>query len=121
MSRQLMTPPDDKAIGRRIQELRKQRGLSQTQLAKILGLNQPRVSQYERGDVRLSGPLVAAFARALKASADEILGLEKLEDNGVLRDRRFLRRIQKIDDLSRRQKEALLKSLDMLLKGAGVA
>jgi transcriptional regulator with XRE-family HTH domain len=95
--------------------------LSQTELAKTLGLNQPRVSQYERGDVRLSGPLVAAFARALKASADEILGLEKLEDDGVLRDRRFLRRIQKIDELSRRHKEALLKSLDMLLKGSGVA
>lgn len=121
MARRTTTPPDDRTIGRRLQELRKRRGLSQTELAKVLELTQPRVSQYERGEVRLSGPLVAAFAKALKASADEILGLQSIEEDGLLKDRRFLRRIQRIDSLSRRDKQALLKNLDMFLRGAGVA
>jgi hypothetical protein len=64
---------------------------------------------------------VAAFAKVLRVSADEILGLESIEDDGLLKDRRFLRRIQKIDRLSKRDKQALLKNLDMFLRGAGVA
>jgi hypothetical protein len=68
----------------------------------------------------MSGPLVASFAKALKASADEILGLHKTEEGGLLKDRRFLRRIQKVDKLSKRDKQALLKNLDMFLRGAGV-
>jgi len=44
-----------------------------------------------------------------------------LDDDGVLRDRRFLRRIQKIDKLSRRDKQAFLKNLDMFFRSAGVA
>lgn len=114
-------PVDEKLIGRRLRELRKRRGKTQVEIAAALGVNQSLVSQYERGETRLHGALVAAFARALRTSSDQILGLDKLEDDGVLKDRRFLRRLQKIDHLSKRRQQALLKSLDMLLKGAGVA
>ena len=114
-------PLDEKLIGRRLRELRKRRGKTQVEIAAILGVNQSLVSQYERGETRLHGALVAAFARALRTTSDEILGLEKIEDDGVLKDRRFLRRLQKVDQLSKRRQQALLKSLDMLLKGAGVA
>jgi transcriptional regulator with XRE-family HTH domain len=95
--------------------------MTQVEIAEKLGLGQSLVSQYERGELRLHGTLLAAFATILKVSADQILGLKKVEEDGLLRDRRFLRRVQKIDLLSKRRKQALLKSLDMLLKGAGVA
>jgi transcriptional regulator with XRE-family HTH domain len=119
--RRANVPVDEKLIGRRLRELRKRRGRTQVEIAAALGVNQSLISQYERGETRLHGALVAAFARALKTTSDEILGLEKIPENGVLKDRRFLRRLQKIDQLSKRRKQALLKSLDMLLKGAGVA
>jgi len=114
-------PVDEKLIGRRLRELRKRRGKTQVEVAAALGVNQSLVSQYERGETRLHGALVAAFARVLRTTSDQILGLDKLEDDGVLKDRRFLRRLQKIDHLSKRRQQALLKSFDMLLKGAGVA
>jgi transcriptional regulator with XRE-family HTH domain len=114
-------PIDEHEIGRRLQQLRKSRGLTQVQLAETLGLNQSLVSQYERGELRMHGALVAAFAKALKVSADQILGLAKLEDDGLLTDRRFLQRIRKIEQMSKRQKQAILKSLDMILKGAGAS
>lgn len=120
-TRRPLTPVDEKLIGARLRELRKRRGLTQVEIAQALGLNQSLVSQYERGELRLHGALVAAFATVLKTTADQILGLERVEDESVLKDRRFLRRIQKIDQLSDRRKQALLKSLDMLLRGAGVA
>jgi len=114
-------PIDEHEIGWRLQQLRKSRGLTQVQLAETLGLNQSLVSQYERGELRMHGALVAAFAKALKVSADQILGLAKLEDDGLLTDRRFLQRIRKIEQMSKRQKQAILKSLDMILKGAGAS
>lgn len=115
------TPVDEKLIGRRLQELRKQQGFTQVEIARRLGINQSLVSQYERGDLRLHGTLVAALATILKASTDQLLGLKPVETDGLLKDRRFLRRLQKIDELPKRRKQALLKSLDMLLKGAGSA
>lgn len=114
-------PVDEKTIGKRLRELRKRRGKTQVEIAATLGINQSLVSQYERGETRLHGALVAAFARALRTTSDEILGLGKVTEDGVLQDRRFLRRLQKIEQLPKRRQQALLKSLDMLLKGAGVA
>ncbi len=115
------THVDEKLIGKRLQELRKQQGLTQVELAEKLGINQSLVSQYERGDLRLHGTLVAALATVLKTSTDQILGLKPVAADGLLKDRRFLKRLQKIDELPQRRKQALLKSLDMLLKGVGVA
>lgn len=119
--RKVKVAVDEKEIGGRLRELRKRRGKTQVEIADALGINQSLVSQYERGETRLHAALVAAYARALRTTADQILGLEKIPEDGVLKDRRFLRRLQKIDQLSKRRKQALLKSLDMLLKGAGVA
>ena len=119
--RKTNAPVDEKLIGGRLRELRKRRGKTQVEVAAALGINQSLISQYERGETRLHGALVAAFARALRTTSDEILGLEEIEEDGVLKDRRFLRRLQKVDQLSKRRQQALLKRLDMLLKGAGVA
>jgi transcriptional regulator with XRE-family HTH domain len=116
-----IAPVNEKTIAHRLRELRKRRGKTQVELAATLGIDQTLVSAYERGAVRMHGAIVAAFAKALRTSSDQLLGLEKIEQDGVLRDRRFIRRLEKIDQLPKRRKQALLKSLDMLLKGAGVA
>ncbi len=116
--RRFVAPVDDKAISRRLAEIRRSRGLTQVELAAKLGLNQPLISQYERGDIRMHGSLVAAFAKALRVSADELLGLQPTKGNGLPKDRRFLRRLEKIESLSRRDKQALLRTIDRFLGGA---
>jgi len=85
-----------------------------------VGISQALLSEYERGEVRIHGELVAAFAKTLRVSSDELLGLKTPKHNGFFPDRRFLRRLQKIEQLSRRDKQALLKTIDGYLKGAGV-
>ena len=42
-------------IGERIARLRKERGITQVEMAELLGLSQPVVSDYERGALRLHG------------------------------------------------------------------
>jgi transcriptional regulator with XRE-family HTH domain len=115
-----IAPVDEQAIGKRLRELRRRRGLTQAEIGERLGITQTLVSEYERGNLRVHGPLVAAFAKELKVSADEILGLVKLPDDGIFRDRRFLRRLQKIERLSTRNKLLLLRNIDIFLKGVGV-
>lgn len=115
--RKIKTPVDDKTIGNRLREIRRKRGFTQGELADKLGLNQPLVSQYERGEIRLQATLVAAFAKLLRVSSDEILGLKETKDNGLVTDRRILRRLQKMEDLSRRDKQALLRTIDGFLSG----
>jgi transcriptional regulator with XRE-family HTH domain len=108
-------PVDEKAIGARIRELRKRQGMTQTELAVELGINQSAVSDYEKGVVRMHAAMLAGVAKALKASADELLGLEKTKRNGHPVDRRFLRRIERLDRLSRRDQQALLGTIDAFL------
>lgn len=120
--RSYTTPVDEKTIGSRLRLLRERQGMTQVQLAQAVGVDQTLVSDYERGVVRLHGALVAAFATVLKVSADELLGLRepKARGNGLVNDRRFAQRLKLIGQLSRRQKDALLTTIDTFLKGAGL-
>lgn len=113
-----IAPVDEKTIARRLKDLRKRRGKTQAELAATLGIDQTLVSAYERGAVRLHGAIVAAFAKTLRSSADEILGLKDMKQDGLFRDRRFIRRLERIEKLPKRAKQALLKTIDTYLDGA---
>ena len=104
---------DEKVFGRRLQEIRNRRGLTQLEVAERLGIHQSLVSQYERGYLRLHGALILKLAKILRTSPNEILGAEEPRENGL--DRRFLRRLQKVDQLSKRDKQILLATIDKFL------
>jgi transcriptional regulator with XRE-family HTH domain len=105
---------DEKTIGSRLRELRIRRGKTQADIAKVLKIDQSLISEYERGIVRLHGSLIVGLAEALRVSTDELLGMKKTPTNGS-KDRRFLRRLEKVDRLSKRDKEALLGTIDAFL------
>jgi transcriptional regulator with XRE-family HTH domain len=110
-----VVPIDEKAIGRRIRDLRKRQGMTQIELAAELGINQSAVSDYEKGEVRIHAAMLAGLARVLMSSADENLGLEKAKGNGHAPDRRFWRRIERLHQLSRRDQQAVLGTIDAFL------
>jgi transcriptional regulator with XRE-family HTH domain len=116
--KRFVSPVDEKTIGARLRELRESQGLTQTELADKLDIKQALVSAYELGTVRMHGALIAAFAKALAVSADEILGLDKPRRNGTTRDRRVVRLLQEIGGLSRRERDALLKTISNYVRGA---
>jgi transcriptional regulator with XRE-family HTH domain len=116
--RGVATDEGAKAIGDRLAQLRKDRGVTQTEIAEHLGISQPVYSGYERGELRVHGELLVKLARILKVSTDEILGLEKSAPSRAPRDRRLLRRLQDVDKLSKRDREALMRTLDAFLAKA---
>jgi transcriptional regulator with XRE-family HTH domain len=111
------TPVDDKTIGQRVRQIRKKHGLSQTEVADTLGVHQSLVSEYELGTVRIPATVIAAFAQILKTPLDELVGLKPLKENGAFKDRRFIRRLERIEKLPKRAKQALLNTIDTYLAG----
>jgi hypothetical protein len=77
------------------------------------------LSLYERGGVRLPALLAVRLIQALAVSCDEIFGLTEGRENGHLQDRGLVRRIQRLEKLSRRDKQTLLRTIDRFLKGSG--
>lgn len=102
-------------FGQHLARIRRERGMTQVELAAQLGVPQPLISQYERGVLRLHGDLLVRLSKILDVSADELLGLEKKAAPKHAYDRRFLRRLNRIEDLSKRDKQALLRTIDAFL------
>ena len=108
------------SFGQRLARIRKERGLTQVELAEKVGTIQAVISAHERDKVRLHADLLAKVAKTLRVSADDLLGLN---GNGDIDERpslKFLRRIQKIESLPDHQQRALIQTIDNYLKGAGV-
>ena len=102
-------------LGKRIAALRRQRGLTQVELATALGVIQSIVSDYERGRLRPNPSVLAKLAMVLHVSADEILGIASSTLSGAPLSRRFLRRLKAVEDLPKRDQDALLRTIDAFL------
>jgi transcriptional regulator with XRE-family HTH domain len=92
--------------------------MTQRDLAEKLDVAQSYISNCERGARGLSTELLVRVAHVLGVTADELLGLQKERANGRPLQRRFLRRLQRIDDLPEDEQRALLKTLDAFLERA---
>lgn len=121
------TPPKHvvlsrREIGARLRALRKTRDMTQVELAKILGTQQTAISQVELGNRGLTIQQVVKLAKALRVSTDAILGPTNGAAHDELpKDRRLLRRLRKIEQLPRAERQALLRTIDAFLKSSQVA
>ena len=75
-----LTPEDKvffKRLGDRISTLRKERGLTQVQLAELLGYSQQQVLSFEKGRRRVPVSALPSLAGILGVSIEELLGADK--------------------------------------------
>lgn len=111
---------ENASIGSRIAQLRKERGLTQKELAERLAVTQPVVSDYENDVIRIPADVVVAIAKILTVSTDELLGLKpEVRSAGGVKNRRLSRRLQAIDALPKRDQEALLRTIDAFISKSG--
>ena len=104
-------PPAIDNIGKQLAAIRKSRGLTQTQLADIIGIKQYLVSDYEVGRLALSADMFARFCMALRCSADDVFDLPKGKNK-----LRLVKRMNAIDALPENTKKYILRTLDTALK-----
>jgi transcriptional regulator with XRE-family HTH domain len=116
----LNLPPIDfggETLGQRVARLRKERGFTQVDLAEKIGLVQNIVSAIERDRLKLSAEMAVRFARALEVTTDELLEPAKSKRRSAKPSRKVLRRLERIESLPAHQQNAVLKSIDLMLKG----
>ena len=82
--RKKITSPDRAVFGDRLRQLRKEQGLTQTELGKRVGISQRLVAYYEAQGGSPSPELLVKFADALGISTNTLLGVrpdERQEKN----------------------------------------
>ncbi|MHB8744648.1 MAG: helix-turn-helix domain-containing protein [Sulfuricaulis sp.] len=105
-------------LGNRIARLRKDRPLTQAQLAEALGISQPTMNAYELGQRRVPVSALPVLARALGVGLEELLG----ETNTAARKRgpapKWQQQIEAIAQLPKAQQRFVSQMLDTVLSQA---
>ena len=65
---------DDAAVGQRILSMRKERGMSQADIAKTIGVSYQQFQKYENGSNRISGARILKIAAAFDCPPAALLG-----------------------------------------------
>ena len=117
-SRLKLAPLDlgSESFGQRLGRIRRQRGLTQTEIAARVGLIQSLLSAYESDRLRLRADVAARFAVALGVSTDELLGMKPVRDTMTRRTARLVNRLRRIEELSPPDQRVVLRTLDALLE-----
>lgn len=106
---------DDETLGKRIARLRKERGITQTELADKIGIIQSVVSAYERDKLRMYADTAIRFARVLRVTPNVLFGYDDREDNGAEPSLKIARRMRKIEELPPKRQRAVLRTIDAFL------
>lgn len=105
-----------RALGKHITELRKERGMTQAELARALGVSQQTVFAYELGDRRVSVLMLIKLAKVFGVAVEDLMGLTKPQ-----RPRRRLspagvRHAERYRMLSKTQQRFVARIIDVLLE-----
>lgn len=77
---ELMTQ-DDKAffqtLGKQVADLRKEMGMTQTQLAETLGISQQLIAAYEAGSRKIPASMLPTLAKLFAVPMDELVGIKE--------------------------------------------
>lgn len=105
-------------LGERLARLRKERGLSQKQLAEKMGLIQSIISSYELNVRKPTYKMIARFAVVFGVTTDLIIGLKSNGKEKMKLNLRLMKRIHKIEKLSEYKQKKIISVIDSLLRDA---
>lgn len=99
-------------LGDRITTLRKQKDMSQTDLAKAAGVSREIIGRYERGEAMPSIEVAKKIADAFAVSLDYLVG----EGINASFDKKSLARLQDIEKLDADTKEKIYFVIDNIIQ-----
>ena len=106
-------------FGARLAKLRKEAGVTQVELARKLGLTQSIVSRFEKGQRRMYDDMIAATAKILGVTPNDILGVgpcKPIKPKEASLSRKMAKRLKIIESMPRRTQETVLDILDLAIK-----
>lgn len=102
--------PNDVRIGKNIQELRKEKGMSQQELAEKIGKDTKTISRYEKGNHAINGSTLEAISNVLEVPINKILD----ESYNAHLKENFLKILKQWDKEVDSMKEYQLLTLDLM-------
>jgi transcriptional regulator with XRE-family HTH domain len=104
-------------LGKRIQELRKQAGLTQAQLAEKIDISHTQLTRYESKDVQPPADVLERLANIFDTSIDYLVRGNKSEHvENALKDAELIKEFKKLDQLPEEEKKTILKVVSSLIR-----
>lgn len=117
----VMTPEDTaffEDLGSRIAALRKECGLTQTQLGEMIGVSQQQVVSFEKGRRKVPVSALPKLSKALGVPIEELVGIEiKPGKRGPTP--RLQRQLEQLQKLPRSKQRFVTEMLDTVLQQTG--
>ena len=108
-------------LGEKIKKLRKEKNISQTELADAIGVHQSHIGRYERNDSVPTAFIIKKMAHLFNVSADYLLSEEDGEIAASLTsDKELLSQFQEISRLNDENKRFIKKMIKMVLNDAKI-
>jgi transcriptional regulator with XRE-family HTH domain len=101
-------------IGDRIVQLRKEKGLSQTDLAAAIKASREAISKYERNEAVPSVEVASKIAEVFEVTIDYLIG----KDHNMAVDKKTLKRMQDIDKLDDNTRDKLFFLIDNVVQNS---
>jgi transcriptional regulator with XRE-family HTH domain len=103
-----------RALGQRVATARKASGITQVQLAEILGIAQQTLAHYELGRLRVAVALLPPLAKALGVTVEELIGEETPSARRGPAPK-LQQQIERIQQLPRSKQRFVIEMLDTVL------
>jgi len=100
----------------KLKQARKQKGLTQGQLAKKIGADIQRISKYERGVLIPTTEIAVKLSDALEVSLDYLLKNDENRVTGKIRDTELIDQFIQVDTLPEKDRHILKVLLEAFIK-----
>jgi len=105
------------SLGNRIQTLRKQLGLTQSQLADKIQVSHTQMARYEIKGVQPPANVLEKLADVFDTSIDYLVRGNKSEKvESTLKDAELIKEFKKLDELPEEEKKSILKVVSSLIR-----
>ena len=97
----------------RLKDLRKQKGISQGDLAELIEVHFTQVSRYERGETKPNAEAMTKLAKALNTTVDFLMNGtadDVVKDAGL--EKELISRFKEVQDLETEDKKTVLSLMD---------
>jgi len=105
------------SLADRIQLLRKQKGLTQVELADKIGVSKSQYIRYETKDVQPPANIINKLADALGTAVDYLISGDKTEKaKALLKNSELIQRFKEVDSLPEEEQGVLIKIISAYVR-----
>ncbi len=107
---------NDMSFAGRLKIIRTQKGFSQSELGKRVGIHYTQVGRYENKGAQPTAEVLAKLAEALEVSADYLMnGTTDEQAETTISDKELLRQFKRLERLSEEQKYIVKELIDAFI------